>query len=122
MTADEARSLGAALFCRPPIRYIPAMTLDDVRRLIEPEKDALRAKGVAALYVFGSVARGEAAPASDVDIFIDVAPDARFSIIDLVGVQGDLSERLGVAADLHTREGLHYWIKDAILAEAVQLF
>ena len=43
-------------------------------------------------------------------------------IIDLVGVQGDLSERLGVAADLHTRRGLHYWIKDQILAEAVQLF
>jgi uncharacterized protein len=102
--------------------YTPGMTLDDVRRLIEPEKDALRAKGVSALYVFGSVARGEAGAGSDVDFFIDLAPDARFSIIDLVGDKDDLSERLGVAADLHTRDGLHYWIKDQILAEAVQLF
>ena len=55
------------------------MTLDDVRRLIEPEKDALRAKGVAALYVFGSVARGEAGAGSDVDFFIDHEPAARFT-------------------------------------------
>jgi predicted nucleotidyltransferase len=119
---SNERGLAAALFLCPGLPYIPAMTLDDVRRLIEPEKDALRAKGVSALYVFGSVARGEAGPVSDVDFFIDLEPDARFSIIDLVGVQGDLSERLGVAADLHTRRGLHYWIKDQILAEAVQLF
>jgi predicted nucleotidyltransferase len=98
------------------------MTLDDVRRLIEPEKDALRAKGVAALYVFGSVARGEAGAGSDVDVFVDLAPDARFSLIDLVGLQQDLSERLGAKADVHTRKGLHYWIRDEILAEAVRLF
>jgi Nucleotidyltransferase domain len=69
------------------------MTLDDVRRLIEPEKDALRAKGVAALYVFGSVARGEAGAGSDVDFFIDLEPDARFSIIDLVGVNPSRSRQ-----------------------------
>jgi uncharacterized protein len=98
------------------------MTVDDLRRLIEPKKEALRAKGVTALYVFGSVARGEAGSESDVDLFIDVAPDAPFSIIDLVGLQDDLSQRLGVTADLTTRNGLHYWVKDQILAEAVQLF
>src|SRR3954463_15866310 len=113
ISIDERGPMGPRFFFGRRSPTLPPMTLDDVRRLIEPEKDALRAKGVAALYVFGSVARGEAVPGSDVDIFIDVAPDARFSIIDVVGVQGDLSERLGVAADLHTREGLHYWIKDA---------
>jgi predicted nucleotidyltransferase len=98
------------------------MTLDDVRRLIEPEKEALRAKGVAALYVFESVARGEAGAGSDVDFFIDLEPDARFSIIDLVGVKDDLSERLGVAADLHTRSGLHWRIRDKVLSQAVRVF
>jgi uncharacterized protein len=102
--------------------YIPDMTLDDVRRLIEPEKDALRAKGVAALYVFGSVARGEAGAGSDVDFFIDLEPDARFSIIDLVAVKDDLSERLGVAADLHTRNGLHWRIRDKVIGQAVRVF
>ena len=98
------------------------MTLDDVRRLIEPEKEALRAKGVAALYVLGSVARGEAGPESDVDMFVDLIPDAKFSLIELVGLQQDLSKRFGVDADVTTRDGLHYWIKDQVIAEAVRLF
>lgn len=98
------------------------MTLDDVRRLIEPEKDALRAKGVSALYVFGSVARGEARPGSDVDFFFDLDPRARFSILDLVGVKDQLSEAIEVEADVHMREGLHYWIRDQVIAEAVRLF
>jgi hypothetical protein len=98
------------------------MTLDELRRRIEPERDALRAQGVGALYVFGSVARGEAGPDSDVDLFIDPAPDSRFSVLNLVAVQDRLSDRLGLPADVHTRNGLHYWIRDRILAEAVRLF
>lgn len=98
------------------------MTLDDVRRLIEPEKEALRAKGVSALYVFGSVARGEAGPESDVDFFIDLAPDARFSIIDLVGVKDELSDALGVAADVHMRKGIHWRIRDQVIGQAVRVF
>jgi hypothetical protein len=97
------------------------MTIDDVRRLLEPDRDALRARGVEALYVFGSVARGEADDASDVDILLDVAPDIRFSIIDLVGLQLDLQDRLGRPADLHLRDGIHYWIRDQVLADAVQV-
>lgn len=98
------------------------MTLDDVRRLIEPEKEALRAKGVAALYVFGSVARGEARPGSDVDLFVDLTPDAKFSLIDLVGIQQNLSDRFGVSADVTTRDGLHWRIRDKVVAQAVQVF
>ncbi len=97
------------------------MTIDDVRRLLEPDRDALRARGVEALYVFGSVARGEADDASDVDILLDVARDTRFSIIDLVGLQLDLQDRLGRPADLHLRDGIHYWIRDQVLADAVQV-
>ena len=55
----------------PVSDYILPMTFDDLRRLLELERDALRAQGVTALYVFGSVARGEATPASDVDVMID---------------------------------------------------
>jgi predicted nucleotidyltransferase len=40
------------------------MTIDDIRRMIASESDALRASGVTALYVFGSAARGEGGPKS----------------------------------------------------------
>ncbi|HYF56668.1 MAG TPA: nucleotidyltransferase domain-containing protein [Salinarimonas sp.] len=97
------------------------MTVDDVRRLLEPDRDALRARGVAAVTVLGSVARGEADEASDVDILLDVAPDARFTIVDLVGARYDLRDRLGRAADVHLREGIHYRIRDQVLADAVRV-
>ncbi|HEX8166015.1 MAG TPA: nucleotidyltransferase domain-containing protein [Beijerinckiaceae bacterium] len=98
------------------------MTLDDVRRLIEPEKDALRAKGVSALYVFGSVARGEAGPGSDVDFFFDLQADAPFSLLDLVGVKDRLTGALGVEADIHMRDSLHWRIRDKVVGQAVRVF
>jgi hypothetical protein len=98
------------------------MTLDDVRRLIEPEKDALRARGVSALYVFGSVARGEAGPRSDIDFFFDLRPDIPFSLLDLVGVKDQLTGALGIEADVHMRNSLHWRIRDKVLGQAVRVF
>lgn len=100
---------------------LKGMTLDEVRRVIEREEGALRAKGVSAVYVFGSVARGEAGPESDVDVMIDIESGRRFSILDLVSLQEDLAHRLGVATDVHTRGGLHYWIRDQVLEGAVRV-
>jgi len=51
-------------------------------RAVEP---ALRAHGVAALYLFGSYARGEAGPDSDVDVFVDKAPGRPFGFDELMG-------------------------------------
>jgi uncharacterized protein len=69
------------------------MTFEDVRRIVEPETAALRSRGVTALYVFGSVARGEAGSASDVDFIVDYDPVSEFNLIDLAGVHRRLSER-----------------------------
>jgi predicted nucleotidyltransferase len=102
--------------------YYSNMTLDDVRRMIQPEKDALRAKGVSALYVFGSVARGDAEPGSDVDFFFELTPDARFNLLDFVGLKDQLTEALGVGADIHMRNALHWRIRDKVLSQAVQVF
>jgi hypothetical protein len=67
------------------------MTPDDVRRLVEPERTALRARGVTVLYVFGSVARGEATVSSDVDVIVEYDPASEFNIIDLSRVRRRLS-------------------------------
>jgi predicted nucleotidyltransferase len=56
------------------------MRRDDVIARLKQTEPALRGFGVAALYLFGSHARDEAKPDSDVDVFIDVAPDAAFSL------------------------------------------
>jgi uncharacterized protein len=103
------------------LAYIKRMTLDDVRRLIEPDKDALRARGVTALYVFGSVVRGEAEPTSDVDVIVDYDPNSDFSLIDLSAIHRQLTARFGVNVDVVTRNGIHRRIRDGVLSEAVRI-
>ena len=98
------------------------MTLDDLRRAIDPERAALRARGVRALYVFGSVARGEAGPRSDVDLLIEIDDGRPFSILDLAGIRERLSGAFGVPADVHMKDGLHWRIRDKVLHEAVRVF
>jgi uncharacterized protein len=85
----------------------------DVARL-----DAVcRRYGVSALFVFGSVARGTSAPASDVDLLYDLAPGARlgWEIEDLADA---LAEVFGRPVDLVARAALHPLLRAAVLDEA----
>lgn len=82
----------------------------------------LRGLGVAALYVFGSVAEGKQRPDSDVDLFFDPAPEADLSLIEFVGIKNRLTDALGIEADLHFREGLNKHIRRNAEAEAVRVF
>ena len=61
--------------------------------------DQLRGEGVAALYLFGPTARGEARDGSDVDLFFDYS-DPTFSLIELVRIKDRVSAILGVEADV----------------------
>lgn len=90
-----------------------------IARLKACEAD-IKGLGATALFMFGSTARGEAGPSSDVDLFVDYDPE-RFSLVELVRLRERLSRDLGVAADLTTREGLHPRLRDAIEAEALKV-
>jgi predicted nucleotidyltransferase len=68
------------------------------------------------------VARGDAEPGSDVDFFFELTPDARFNLLDFVGLKDQLTEALGVGADIHMRNALHWRIRDKVLSQAVQVF
>jgi predicted nucleotidyltransferase len=69
--------------------------------------------------IFGSVARGEASPESDVDVLVDLEPGR--SLFDLGGLLMDLQDLLGCKVDVVTEEGLHWYIRDRVLREAVPL-
>ncbi len=117
-----ALAFAPALGFRRASTYNRRMTPDDIRTLIEPEGYALRAKGVTALYVFGSTVAGNAHPASDVDIVVEYDRGSRFNLIDLSGVRRQLSARLGVEVDVVTKDGLHRRIKDNVMRQAVRVF
>jgi uncharacterized protein len=90
-----------------------------IDRLKACEAD-IRSLGATSLFIFGSTARDEASAGSDIDLFIDYDPE-RFGFVELVRLRDRLTEKLGVAADLTTREGLHPRLRPAIEAEAVKV-
>lgn len=69
--------------------------------------------------VFGSVARGDSGPHSDIDLLVDLEPGR--SLFDLGGLLVDLESLLGRKVDLVTENGLHWFIRDRVLQEAVPL-
>lgn len=79
----------------------------------------LREHGVVRASVFGSLARGEAEPESDVDFL--VAFEEGRSLLDLSALRIDLMNALGREVDVVTPKGLHPKMKDRILSEQVRL-
>jgi predicted nucleotidyltransferase len=75
--------------------------------------------GVRNVRVFGSAARGESGPASDVDFLVELDPD--HSLLDLGAMLMDLQDLLGRKVDVVTEKALHWYIRDRILREAVPL-
>jgi uncharacterized protein len=95
------------------------------QELIAKLKEAeprLRGFGVAALYLFGSHARGEADQDSDVDVFIDKDASRRFGFDEFMDAYLVLRERVGDKLDYGTREGLHPALRAEIEREAVRMF
>jgi uncharacterized protein len=77
--------------------------------------------GVHHLYLFGSVAREEARPDSDVDLFFDT-DNPRFSLIELADVRQRIGAILGIEADVMTRGSLHPQLRPRIEADALRVF
>lgn len=94
------------------------MTLDELRALKRDAILAIAARhGVTSIRVFGSFARGDAKPDSDLDLLIEAGP-IRTPFFP-GGLLVDLEEELGRKVDLTTPGALHPLIRDQILREAV---
>ena len=104
-------------------RRVPEQLRKDevVAQLVALEQP-LRELGLSSLALFGSVARGAARPDSDVDVLVDIAPNIRFSLVDLVAVKNFLEDRLGRRVDVVTKEGLDRGVRDRVLREAQSVF
>jgi len=95
----------------------------DTRQLLKEKKtDILRIAekhGAHNIRVFGSVARGDSLPDSDVDILVDM--DEERSLLDLGGLLMDLQELLGRKVDVVTEKGLRERIRDRVIKDAVPI-
>jgi len=90
---------------------------DAVESLLAGCAPALRALGVRRVALFGSSARDEARPDSDLDLLVDFLPD-QATYRNLLAVHDLLAARLGRRVDLVTPEGLSPLTAAKILAEA----
>ena len=96
------------------------MTVDELLKTKREEILRIAARrGARNLRVFGSVARGEADTASDIDLLVDLDPDR--SLLDLGGLWSDLNALLGVRVDVVTEQGLRDRVRERVLKEAVPL-
>ncbi len=82
-----------------------AMNRQDVINILKTQKLESQSKGITALYIFGSYARDEADEFSDVDVAIEYKRP--FDLLDLIGYERMLSEKLEIDVDVIPREGLH---------------
>jgi len=95
------------------------MTAQETIARLSSEKQVLQQFSVKALYLFGSIVRGEDHPGSDIDVLVEFEPDARVGLFTFARLQRRLSEILGRPVDLVTPDALHKALKDRILEEAV---
>lgn len=95
----------------------------DLRHLLNDKREEIlrlaALHGARNIRIFGSVARGDAGPDSDLDVLVDMEPGR--SLFDMGGLLTDLQELLGCPVDIVTEKGLRERIRDCVLKEAVPL-
>jgi predicted nucleotidyltransferase len=75
--------------------------------------------GVSSVRVFGSAARDEVGPESDVDLLVHLGPE--LSLLSYIALKQDLEDLLGRPVDVVDESGLHQRIRERVLQEAVPL-
>jgi len=81
--------------------------------------DSARTHGIRTVWVFGSVARGEAGASSDIDLLVELARER--TLLDLVGFQSEAAEIMGAPVDVATADMLKERVRTKALAEALPL-
>ncbi len=90
-----------------------------IKEIKEKAIPLMQPYGVTRVALFGSYARGEAGPESDVDILVEFPRGT--SLFDLADLQIKLETALGKKIDLVTYNSLHPLLKDRILAEQLPI-
>lgn len=94
------------------------MRREEALRILAEHREEIAGLGVKSLSIFGSVARDEAGPGSDVDILVELSRP--MGLFEYVGIQLFLEEILGRRVDLVMPDGIKPRLRDRILGEAIR--
>lgn len=92
-------------------------TIDEIKRIVTPIAEQY---GVSRVYLFGSYARGEATPSSDLDFRVDKGKLR--GLIQLGGLYCDLEERFDKKLDLLTTASLDPKFLERISSEEILIY
>jgi hypothetical protein len=101
---------------------LASMNRQEILQTLRGSEAALRALGVRRAALFGSVARGDDGPESDIDILVEIDPDAHLTVFDYVGVKQYIAALFASPVDVVSRENLKPYIRPTATVDAIYAF
>jgi predicted nucleotidyltransferase len=98
------------------------MNSQEALAILVHHRDALQARGVRHAALFGSVARGETRPDSDLDILIELDPDAELDVFAYAGLRRYISDLFTGPVDVVDRDGLKSHLRPPTECDAIYAF
>jgi predicted nucleotidyltransferase len=98
------------------------MNSSEALETLRRSEHALRGRGVKHAALFGSVARASHRPDSDIDIMIEIDPDARITVFDYVDLKEYIAGLFSDPVDVVNREALRLHVRPAAMADAIYAF
>jgi predicted nucleotidyltransferase len=98
------------------------MNRSEALETLRRSEKALRGRGVRHAALIGSVARGDNRFDSDIDIMIEIDPEARITVFDYVDLKEYIATLFDEPVDVVNREGLKAYVRPAATADAIYAF
>jgi predicted nucleotidyltransferase len=98
------------------------MTRDDAIAVLQEHAEALRARGIRHAALFGSTARGNAGPGSDIDILVELAPDAELDAFEYAALKRFIAGLFSGPVDVVNRDALKPHLRRPVNSDAIYAF
>ena len=96
-------------------------TLKEISTFLVSQKPDLARRGIKEIGVFGSYVRGDQNSDSDLDVLIDLERPVKIDLLELIGIEQNFSEHLGLPVDLVIKSNLRPFLRERILSEVMYL-